>query len=126
MSNVRQRSRRRVGLVGSILLLAGHTVWNGVLQGREPTEHERLQRGWHIIHGGDPDAGAELLAAAAVELAFRGDVQGARQPAEAALDILDRQGAAPWRLLLLHSVLMLAGYHHDIRIIDRHADRFWA
>lgn len=77
----------------------------------------KLDAGWHLLHGGDEAEGADLLAEAGLDLAYRSDEMTAALPAlRAALDVFRKQKRDAHELLALLGPLTMAGYYCDHRL----------
>lgn len=77
--------------------------------------------GWHLLHGGESRRGAALLEKAGRQLYESQSSADAIAPLEAALEVLEREGASPARKLNLVRMLVLAGTTGDRDATLRHA-----
>lgn len=86
----------------------------------------RIEAGWHLLHAGEEDRGADLLAAVAydtigVRLAFA-DLQVVAPALEAALEIYTRQGRSLLERAPLLAALAQAGYYEHRRWADKYGE----
>ncbi len=79
----------------------------------------RLDAGWHLLHGGEEERGADLLAAAGLELTHASDGLTAAVPAlRAALAVYRAHGRSAYELVTLLGPLAMAGYYTDRKLAD--------
>ncbi len=79
-----------------------------------PRLQDEIEVGWHLLHGGDENRGAELLAAAAEKVAKEEDDLWTAVPAvAAALRVYQRQGRAPAEILRLQSRMVSWGPYSE-------------
>ena len=82
-----------------------------------------LDAGWHLLHGGEEERGAMLLADAGLRLRFSSDEMSASVPAlRAALSVYRRLKRPVHEQLRLLTPLTLAGYYSDRRLADEFGD----
>jgi hypothetical protein len=101
-----------------------HQQLGQVLLAAKPTlPEDRIEAGWHLLHGGDELAGAQLLSEAAMELAMCGEGTAMAAPAlEAALEVFQRAGRRPTECLGILVPLTIAGYYADRRLTMRYGE----
>jgi hypothetical protein len=79
----------------------------------------RLDAGWHLLHGGERQRGAEILAEIGTLLAYDGDEISAAIPAlEAALDVYREHDRPPQEIAELLCTLAMAGYYSERRVLE--------
>jgi hypothetical protein len=111
--SAREQSHKRLG--------------EALLQTAGPRHHAlQIQAGWHLLQGGEPTRGAELIDAVAcdsvaVRLVFT-DLHGAGVAIEAALRVYARERRSLCERLPLLSALAQAGYYEDRRWGERYGD----
>ena len=77
-------------------------------------DNGRLEAGWHLLHGGEEDEGAELLGNAAASLVSNTDELAAAVPAlAAALVVFRKQKRSKRELIRLLAPLAMGGYRVD-------------
>lgn len=78
-----------------------------------------LDAGWHLLHGGEEQRGAALLADAGLRLTYSSDEMSSAVPAlRAALDVYRRLKRPIHEQLRLLTPLAMAGYYCDRRLAD--------
>ncbi len=95
-----------------------------LLDARDAPPELRIQAGFHLLRGGEPDAAAEILATAGMELAYRAEntAKGA-EGLEAALAQFERQGRPDAENIRVLAPLAAAGYFADRRLFVRYGRR---
>ncbi len=78
--------------------------------------------GWHLLRGGDEDAGAERLARAGRRLVEATSFSDAILPLEAALDVYNRRPDHNLDRVELSAMLVMAGFFSDRACALRHRD----
>jgi hypothetical protein len=82
-----------------------------------------LDAGWHLLHGGEEEHGAHLLAEAGLRLTYASDEMRAAVPAlRAALEVYLRMRKPDHELLRLLAPLGMAGYYVDRKLADEFGD----
>ena len=92
-----------------------------------PTEHElRIEAGWHLIKGGDPSQGADMIAEVTHDSAtvrmLTANLHRVGEPIEAALEVYKRQRRSAYARVPLLTALAYTGYYEDRRWGDRYGD----
>lgn len=84
-----------------------------------------IEAGWHLLQAGEESRGADVLAAAAMTLASRGDVvHRAIAALEAALEVYDREERPLDQRMEVLVGLMFGALYADHRLADQYGDRF--
>lgn len=87
------------------------------------SSEDRLDAGWHLLHGGESERGADLLALAGQELLDRrSSLADAAAALEAALNVYRSRGRSDEEQLALMIGLTMAGYLVDRRYADRYGE----
>jgi hypothetical protein len=82
-----------------------------------------LDAGWHLLHGGEAERGAALLADAGLRLTYASDEMSAAVPAlRAALEVYRRLKRPAAEQLRLLTPLAMAAYYSDRRLADTFGD----
>ncbi|MDB4991272.1 MAG: transcriptional regulator, LuxR family, partial [Myxococcaceae bacterium] len=90
-----------------------------------PLSRERqVQAGLHLLRAGEEDQGAELLADAAIALAYTTDGSSKIiQPLEAALVVFQKQGRSDKACIRILTTLTVAGFYGDPTLMARYFRR---
>lgn len=88
--------------------------------GRSSAEHE-AQIGWHLLRGGERRRGADLLYRAGERLFEATSFEDCVAPLEAALNVLESDGAEPRRRARILYMLVAAGFYVDRDVNLRHS-----
>jgi tetratricopeptide (TPR) repeat protein len=104
-----------------------HLGLAGALLAGVPSTDQRIMAGFHLLRGGRRDQGADTLADAAVEIAYRSEGIAKAVPAlEQALEEYHRQGRPDEACLLLLVPLTVAGFYGDPRLSVRYLERTYS
>ncbi len=80
---------------------------------------QRLDAGWHLLHGGEEERGAALLAEMGQAMAYNGDEIPAAIPAlEAALEVMRSRDRPAREIGPLLGTLAVAGFYADRRVLE--------
>jgi serine/threonine protein kinase len=103
-----------------------HRRWAEYLLARNPTQDERLEAGWHLVHTPEDLRGAELLVDVAPRLVEQRQSMATAIPAvERALEVYERHGKSLSTRLRLRALLVLSSYLYDYRLTHRYADEIF-
>jgi len=101
-----------------------HRVLGSLLSDHSAGDPELLlDAGWHLLHGGDEQRGATVLADAGVAIAWNANAMPAAIPAlRAALEAFRAQKRGAHELARVLGPLVMAGYYTDRRIMEQHGE----
>lgn len=100
-----------------------HRFWAEQLLSRTPSQEERLEAGWHLVHTSEELRGAKLLAEVAPRMfEQRASIAAAIPAMERALEVYERHGESLSTRLYLRALLVFSSYLYDFRLADRYGD----